>query len=630
MNRVQNTKTVLWMLVGLAAAVGLMRFVFGLGSVTNLSDATPWGLWISFDVFTGVALAGGGFVLTAIFYIFKRERFHHLTRPAVLTAFLGYLAVIFGLTFDVGLPWNLWHMLIYWNPHSPLFEVGWCVMLYTAVLLLEFSPIPLEETSKYAKIRSVLLKLRFPLVLLGIMLSTLHQSSLGSLFLIMPYKLHPLWYSSIIPVQFFISAVALGLMMVSLESLVSHWLYRRKPETDCVSGLAKAAVWVLSIYLVVKLADIAMAGELALIFSGEWESNLFIFEMLISAIIPIALFSVPRVRASSGGQWIGSSMVVSGMVLNRLNVSGLSMLRATGDPYIPSWMEFAISLGVVSAAGLAFLFAVERFHIWESRPMHPEAGPHALPGFDYSSRVWLGAPSPAARTRYSFAFVLSFALGFALVPYSKIEGKGIEIVPVQKARGGDVLFIDGNRDSFGTRFDHALMVEVLGKKDSCVKCHHMNMPLDEQSGCWECHRSMYTPTEVFDHDWHSASEGGNIACNQCHTEGEEREKASAKKCRDCHTDLFAAADDAVEAVDAEKSYLALSYVDAMHRKCITCHRELAAQDTSKAPLTLCRSCHGEHPTDYLTDDIRDYLAAPSAKPVVMPELSLEEAEKSGN
>jgi len=167
MNRVQNTKLVLWLITGFAAAVGLNRFIFGLGATTNLTDSTPWGLWIGFDVMSGVALAAGGFVMTAIFYIMKREEFQPFVRPAVLTAFLGYLAVIFGLMFDLGLPWNIWHMIIYWNPKSPLFEVGWCVMLYTAVLLLEFSPVPLENYSRYAKIRNFLMRFRFLFILLG-------------------------------------------------------------------------------------------------------------------------------------------------------------------------------------------------------------------------------------------------------------------------------------------------------------------------------------------------------------------------------------------------------------------------------------------------------------------------------
>ncbi|MBU1651106.1 polysulfide reductase NrfD, partial [bacterium] len=200
MSRVQNFKLILWIIIGLGAAVATARFMFGLGATTNLSDAVPWGLWIGFDVMSGVALAAGGFVLTATVYIFKLERYHAIVKPAVLTAFLGYIAVAVGLLFDLGLPWNIWHLIIFWNPHSPLFEVGWCVMLYLTVLLLEFFPVPAAEFSKLAKLRDFLLKLRLPLVIAGIALSTLHQSSLGSLFLIMPYNVHPLWYSPIMPV----------------------------------------------------------------------------------------------------------------------------------------------------------------------------------------------------------------------------------------------------------------------------------------------------------------------------------------------------------------------------------------------------------------------------------------------
>ncbi|MFH1372200.1 MAG: NrfD/PsrC family molybdoenzyme membrane anchor subunit [bacterium] len=623
MNRVQNTKTVLWTLTGLAAAVGVTRFLFGLGATTNLTDATPWGLWIGFDVMAGVALAGGGFVITAVFYVFKCEKYHSLVKPAVLTAFLGYLAVIFGLLFDLGLPWNIWHMMIYWNLHSPLFEVGWCVMLYTTVLLLEFSPVPLEEFSRYAKVRNFLMKFRFPLVLVGIMLSTLHQSSLGSLFLIMPDKVHALWYSSILPVQFFISAVALGLMMVSLESLVSHWLYRRKAESDLVAGLAKAAVWVLIVYLAVKLVDIAASGELGLIFSGAWESNLFLLELLISVIVPMVLFSIPRIRSSAGGQWVGASLVVFGMIFNRINVGGLSILSATGDSYIPSWMEIAISLGVVSVAGLVFLFAIERFHFWEKRPRHPESAPHAQPEFDYSSNVWLGSPLVAARTRYSLAFVLSFALGFAFMPQNKIESKGVEMVSAQKARGGDTLFIDGNHDSFGTLFNHAGHVDSLGQKESCVKCHHMNVPLDKQSGCWECHRSMYTAVNVFRHDWHSSPDGAVIACDVCHEPSQERQKASAVKCRKCHIDLFA--DSTADTLD---TYLAVSYVDAMHLLCVTCHRERVVADTNRAAQAQCPTCHAGSSPDYLRTEALEKPNLPGvASRVLMPKTTLETASK---
>jgi len=618
MNRVQNVKTILWAITGLAAAVGITRFVFGLGATTNLSDATPWGFWIGFDVMGGVALAAGGFVLTAIFYIMRREEFHPLVRPAVLTAFLGYLAVIAGLMFDLGLPWNIWHMIIFWNPHSPLFEVGWCVMLYTTVLLLEFSPVPLESTSRYAKVRRFLLKFRFPLVLLGIMLSTLHQSSLGSLFLIMPFKLHPLWYSNILPVQFFISAVALGLMMVALESLISHYLYRRKPETNLVAKLGKAAIWVLSVYLAVKLIDIIVSGELAMIFAGTWESNLFIIEMLISIIIPLAIFAVPASRNSVPGQWIGSALVVFGMAFNRINVGGLTMLRATGDKYIPAWTEIAISAGVVSGAALVFLFAIEKFNIWEKRPIDPEAEPTARPSFDRASEVWLGSPGVAGRVKYSMAFILALALGFAILPGSKIHSEGVEQVKVHKARGGDLLYIDGNRDNYGVVFDHEAHIERNRQGLSCVRCHHMNIPLDEQSGCYECHNSMYTVSDAFGHDWHADDAGANIACDECHTPGVNRTAATAKDCSDCHLDLVPSG--ATITVD---SYMAPSYTDAMHTMCIDCHKE-KAQELDNQKLALCAGCHEKAPPQYMRADYTREHRGPYFNKVVLPGQSLEE------
>jgi Ni/Fe-hydrogenase subunit HybB-like protein len=613
MNRVQNTKLILWLIAGLAAAVGVTRFIFGLGATTNLTDATPWGLWIGFDVMAGVALAGGGFVITAIFYIMKREEFHPLVKPAVLTAFLGYIAVVFGLMFDLGLPWNIWHMIIFWNPHSPLFEVGWCVMLYTTVLLLEFSPVPLEEFSRYAKIRAFLMRFRFPLVLLGIMLSTLHQSSLGSLFLIMPFKLHPLWYSEILPVLFFISAAALGLMMVSFESLVSHWLYRRKPETHLVAKLGKAAVWVLGIYLAVKMAELVWSGEFGLIFAGTWESYLFIAELMISVIIPIIIFSIPRTRNSAAGQWAGSALVVFGMIFNRINVGGLTMLRATGDTYVPSWTEIIISLGVVSAAALAFLFAIEKFHIWEQRPRHPETDKHAGASFDHTSEVWLGEPVVSARTKYSLAFIMSFALGFALLPGHKLESKGIETVVVEKARGGDTLYIDGNHDGYGVLFNHAAHIDTTRGRESCVSCHHMNKPLDRETGCWECHRAMYTATDMFGHDRHGSAQGAGLACGECHTPGLERQRSTAKQCDACHLDLIPPGSPIIA-----DGYLAPAYVDILHQQCITCHREQAALQADKPDLALCATCHETVPPEYLQAAVWDNPRAAEFNRVVLP------------
>ncbi len=622
MNRVHVVKSVLWGLVGIGFAVAISRFAFGLGATTNLTDATPWGLWIGFDVMAGVALAAGGFVITAIFYMMRREEFHPMVRPAVLTAFLGYVAVVCSLMVDLGLPWNIWHMIVFWNPHSPLFEVGWCVMLYTTVLLLEFSPVPLESTSRYAKIRAFLMKFRFLFVLLGIMLSTLHQSSLGSLFLIMPFKLPALWYTPILPVLFFISAVGLGLMMVSFESLVSSWIYHRKPETHLIAKLGKAAVWVLSIYLVVRLGDIIVEGKTAQIFTLSRESILFVVELLVMAIIPLVLFAVPKTRNSRAGQWLASAMVVFGAIFNRVNVGGLTMTSVTGDSYFPSWMEFSISFAIVAFMVLVFLFAIEKFHIWDKRPVEAETAPHARPSFSRAGEVWLGAPAVAGRAKYSLAFILALALGFALVPGSKLHSDGIEQVPAQRARGGDTLFVDGNRDGYGVTFAHAVHVDSLGGQQSCVLCHHMNMPADRNSGCYNCHSRMYVVADAFRHDWHASPTGGNLACVDCHAPDQNRVAATAKSCDKCHKDLIPNG-----AKIEVKNYAAVSYVNAMHTQCVGCHKEKAAQNVAWAKIAECGACHTGRGPDYLQAEAQDIMHHPQYNRVVMPGLSLMEPTK---
>ncbi len=648
MNRAKNAKLVLWILAGFAAAVALNRYLFGLGVTTNLNDRTPWGFWIGFDVMAGVALAAGGFVTTAVFYIMKREEFHPLVKPAVLTAFLGYVAVVVGLLFDLGLPWNIWHMIIYWNPHSPLFEVGWCVMLYTSVLLLEFSPVPLEEYSRYAKIRNFLMKYRFVLVLLGIMLSTLHQSSLGSLFLIMPERLYPLWYTHILPIEFFISAVALGLMMVAFETLVSHWLYRRDPETVLVGKLCRVAAWVLALYFVVKSFDLGITGKLGLVFNGKWQSDLFIVEIAVSTIIPAVMFAVPRLTRKPVVQWTGSFMVVAGMVLNRIDVGGLAMYDSTAS-YTPSWMEIAISLGVVSAACLVFLFVLERFNIWEIKPADPESMPQTAPSFDYSSRSWLGTPDAASLARHSLAFVLSFALGMGMMSGKRLHAEGVDSIRVSPATGIDTLCINGNRDDQYVEFSHeghiawlrthAISLTIDGVVhtaspsggDSCTFCHHLNLPGEKVSNCAECHTSMYSEVDFFRHGWHASAVGANLKCDDCHATGVTRNAASAKKCTACHRGYdFAPGKGAA----GPELYIP-SYVDAMHKLCVSCHiadlREVSSLSQTnggilsgkdKSNLAQCASCHRTGVPPELRADMKWQVKLPHYDNVVLPNVGV--------
>ncbi|MEK7448726.1 MAG: NrfD/PsrC family molybdoenzyme membrane anchor subunit, partial [Planctomycetota bacterium] len=204
---------ILLFLILLGAVMAVYRFAKGLGASTNLSDTFPWGLWIGVDVLSGVALAAGGFTIAAAVYIFNLKKYHPILRPAILTAFLGYMVVIVALLFDLGKPYNIWHPMVMWQPHSVMFEVGWCVMLYSTVLALEFSPAALEKF-KMDGLLKIIKVVTIPLVIAGIILSTLHQSSLGSLFLIVPDKLHSIWYTPLLPVMFFVSAVMVGLAMV--------------------------------------------------------------------------------------------------------------------------------------------------------------------------------------------------------------------------------------------------------------------------------------------------------------------------------------------------------------------------------------------------------------------------------
>src|ERR1035437_3463897 len=225
--------TILILLAILGAGLTALRFIYGLGAVTNLSDGRPWGLWISFDLYCGVALAAGGVTLAAAVYVFNLKKCHVLARPAILTAFLGYTMVILSLLVDIGAPWYIWHPMVFMNIHSPLFEVALAVMIYTLVLALEFSPAVFERLGWHAPLKAIR-SIQIPLVVIGIAISTGHQSSLGSMLLLAPESLHPLWYTPILPILFLISAVAVGPAVVILESTISSKVFGHKLDTSVV------------------------------------------------------------------------------------------------------------------------------------------------------------------------------------------------------------------------------------------------------------------------------------------------------------------------------------------------------------------------------------------------------------
>jgi Ni/Fe-hydrogenase subunit HybB-like protein len=348
--------SILGVLMAIGLVVAIIRFINGIGAISNLSDGRGWGLWISFDLYCGVALAAGGFTLAATVYIFNLKKYYPIVRSAILTAFLGYVMVIIALMVDLGQPWRIWHIIIYWNPHSPLFEVGWCVLLYSTVLALEFSPNVFERFNMQTPLRLIRI-IQIPLVIAGVVLSTLHQSSLGSTLLLMPDKIHPLWFTPILPILFFLSAVAVGLAMVIVETSLGSKGLGHHVDLEILAGLGRALPYFLGLYLAVKLGDLLAAGELGLIFSSGLYSALFLVEVLGGVVTPLILFALPAVRQSRTALLWSALLIVLGLVLNRFNVSLIALAPRPGTLYVPHPMEFAISIAVFSAGILAYIMA---------------------------------------------------------------------------------------------------------------------------------------------------------------------------------------------------------------------------------------------------------------------------------
>ena len=363
-------KLVLLVLLAAGVYATVVRFTRGLGPTTNLSDQFPWGIWVGFDVLCGVMLAAGGFTLTAAVHIFNLKRLEPIVRPTVLTAFLGYLLVSVALMFDLGRPYRIWHPLIMRNPHSVMFEVAYCVMLYTTVLALEFSPVVLERFHLHKAIKIIHAAV-IPLVICGVLLSTLHQSSLGSLYLIMPEKLHPFWYSPLLPVFFFLSAIAVGLAMTIFESSLSAKYFGRQLELGILRELGGVLLVVLSVYAVLRFEDLFHRGAMRMMWHAGYESTLLWLELALAVIAPIILLAQRRVRNSASGLYASAVLVLLGFITNRLNVSITGLESSAGLHYIPKWTEIAITAAITAGGFALFSLAVKYLPIFPVEEVSP-------------------------------------------------------------------------------------------------------------------------------------------------------------------------------------------------------------------------------------------------------------------
>src|SRR5246127_2684887 len=381
-----------WRVVFLAImALGLystyVRYLRGLGAVSNMTDQFPWGFWIGFDCLCGVMLAAGGFCIVGAVYLFNVESLHSVVRPAVLTAFLGYLLFIVGLLFDLGRPWFIWHQLIYMNPHSVMFEVGFCVMTYTAVLFFEFLPNVFEKLNLKTPIKWIH-KFYPVLIVLGILLSTLHQSSLGSLYLIMPSKLHPFWYSPALPFFFFGSAVAVGLAMTIFESTQSAKALGRHLELSVLVRLGGALLVALWVNALLRFEDYFHRGLLRQILQPSYEAYFLWLELALSFVIPITLLSFKKVRLSPNWLYLASVISLFGFITNRLNVSLIGFETYVGHHYLPKWTEFSVTLMIIALGFALFRVAVQYLPISPKDDLAVETAPRVR------SAVPLAAPVP--------------------------------------------------------------------------------------------------------------------------------------------------------------------------------------------------------------------------------------------
>jgi len=379
------------MILSTIMVIGLLyvayRYIYGLGAVTNLDDQHPWGLWIGVDVASGVALSAGGFTTAALVHIFRRDAYESITRPALLTAMLGYTFVAAALLVDLGRYYNIWHPLVYWQGNSVLFEVGMCVMFYLIVLYIEFIPVVYERFIGRVNLPSVLAlfnglvdwmlrvarailgKVLWFFIIVGVVLSCLHQSSLGSLLLIAPYKLHPLWYTPLLPLLFLLSAIAVGFPMVVVESGFACNALDLKFEKRTCQGLAGLIPYILAIYLALKLGDMWVRQTYVYLLDNSYVTNMFLVEILVGIALPFVMFLLPQVRRSGRWMFIASLLVVGGVLLNRVNVYIIGYNPPFAQrAYVPSFGEFAVTLGLAAALILLYRLFVTVFPVISAEP----------------------------------------------------------------------------------------------------------------------------------------------------------------------------------------------------------------------------------------------------------------------
>jgi|RhiMetdeSRZDD1v2_1073273.scaffolds.fasta_scaffold421747_2 Ni/Fe-hydrogenase subunit HybB-like protein len=356
-----------------AVVLALIRYATGIASVANINNAYPWGWWVGYGIMTLIAVGGVGFTITLLVEVLGFHRYHPLLRPAVLMAFLCYTSAIVTLMVELGRPWMVWMILVSWAPTAALYEVGWCAFLYLTVLAIEFAQVPAEELG-WGPVLRVIKMIYFPVMLLGVTLSHLHQSSLGTLMVLIPHKINVLWWSENLPLLFLFSAMMAGPALAILEHLAAARWLGFAPRLDMLGRLARIEAWIVALFLAFQLADLFYRGATDALVSGGWFAVSFWLEVGLGLLLPLVLLMLPEVRGSAAGLGTACTLIVAGVLLHRLNVAVIGLRVRHWETYFPALAEVGITLGIT--AGAVFVYGA----LIRILPIHEElAAPHAAP-----------------------------------------------------------------------------------------------------------------------------------------------------------------------------------------------------------------------------------------------------------
>ena len=376
---------VLLAIMAVGVVLATIRFAGGIASVANINNAYPWGWWVGYGIMTMIGLGGVGFTITALVEILGRHRYHPLLRPAVLMALLLYASAIVMLMVELGRPWKVWMILVSWAPTAALYEVGWCAFLYLSVLAFEFAQVPLEQLG-LARVLRITRMIYMPLMLLGVTLSHLHQSSLGTLVTLIPHKINVLWWSDRLPLLFLFSAMMAGPAMAILEHLAAARWLGFEPRMSMLARLGRIEAWFVGLFLAFQMGDLVARGAVGAALSPTWFALSFWVEVGLGLLLPLVLLTMPEVRESRGGLATACGLIVFGVLLHRLNVAVIGLRVRHWETYVPSLGEVGITLAITAGAVFVFGALIRILPIHEEprlassrHPATADGTPHPVP-----------------------------------------------------------------------------------------------------------------------------------------------------------------------------------------------------------------------------------------------------------